>query len=313
MRPNFDPQSLVIHGMHGLGDNVMMRAPVRKWLATRPQTTFYLDSPWPCVFADLACDRLRIIRKQSRLRTQAKNAARERAKFYTGPAPTAPFIRVAYRPNDVRVTGNVLRAMMATCGLDWRDADMSMPFRQEWGTRAAELIRTFNIKKPILFCRPPTLRQEWLNDARNPDPTAFAALFESIRKEFFVVSVADLAPNIEWVDGVRVSADLALHSGQLNIEDIMALMAYSALVFCPPGFATVLAMAIGTPVVTVFGGYQCGRTLDFAPPKSRHLFIDPITPCDCFSHSHACQKSIDLPAALDRLQSFVGSLTAPRG
>jgi hypothetical protein len=308
--PVLDPRSLLINGMHGLGDNVMQRAVIRRYLQ-RVQGTIYLDSPWPTLYADFDPERLKLIRKESRLRTQRKNAEREAASFYTGPVPRTRAVTVNYRGITARETNStVLATMLRAAGLEPEGgADFTIPHRPEWAGRARSIFAKIGATKPVLFYRPPTLRQEWLNPARNPEPGAFATLLESIRSRFFLLSVADLEPNVEWLAGVRIVPDHKFHEGELDLDAMLAVMAHSALVFTGPGFATVMAMALSVPSVTVFGGYQPARSLAFAPPRVPTLFIEPIKPCDCYRHAHDCPKALNLPFELTRLHAFVGGLT----
>jgi hypothetical protein len=55
-------------------------------------------------------------------------------------------------------------------------------------------------------------------------------------------------------------------------------------------------------LVAVFGGHEAARFYDHGDP--RHLFVQPIEPCECFNKRHACDKRIDLPRELARLASF---------
>lgn len=315
MPPLFEPGSVIVQGMHGLGDNVMTRAGVRKLLAEIPGT-IYLETPWPAIFTDLESERLKLVFKMSRLRTQAKNAKREFGRFYKGVLPGARTIRPMYRGVRLREQDEtVLAELMRSMGVEPANADFRIPMRADWAKIAADYFKRIGADgKPVLFYRPATLRTEWLNASRNPEPQAYAALLAAIRKDFFVLSVADLIPNVEWIDGVRVSPDAAFHNGELSIEVIMAIMAHSALVYCAPGFSTVLAMALGVPCVTVFGGYQSGRSLQFAPPSSPSLFVEPVKPCECFRHDHRCTKAIDLTKWTPLVKTFAElALTYERG
>src|SRR5512144_2511893 len=77
--------SVVIHGMHGMGDNLHQRAIVRQLLER--YDVVYLETPWPCIYHDLRGPRLRLIRKPTTLRTQAKNEERERQSYDVSMAP----------------------------------------------------------------------------------------------------------------------------------------------------------------------------------------------------------------------------------
>lgn len=302
-----DTKPIYAHGMHGLGDNIVIRAAVKRWLAQG--FTVYLDTPWPCVFADLMeGGKLFLIDKRSKLRTQAKNATRERDRFFRGAMPaTYHDITIRYPGSLVRSEGTMARAMFKAIGLQG-DADFSLPARDGWPARARRWIG--EPTKPVMIFRPLTVRAEWANPRRNPDQTAWETFFNVIRDRFFVVSIADIVPAHEWAAGRPLDADVRFHHGELDCEDVMAVMAAASLVYCAPGFATVMAQAIGTPVVTIFGGYQNGATLDMG--VGRYHFIDPIRSCNCFAHSHPCDKKIDIGAQLPKLQEFVGSLFVTR-
>ncbi len=149
-------------------------------------------------------------------------------------------------------------------------------------------------------------------NARNPDHEAYLALFNSIRDQFFVVSVADLVPNQEWIVGHRIEADAECHAGELEFETLAAVTSMAAIVFCSPGFAAVLAQAVGAPVATVFGGYERSSFFFEGKKSAPVLGIDPINPCECFAHDHACRKAIDIPAAKARLAEFADAAAESR-
>lgn len=86
---------------------------------------------------------------------------------------------------------------------------------------------------------------------------------------------------------------------------IAALTANADLVYCAPGFMTVMARAMQKPVITVFGGYESSDS--FKIGKGPYLGIDTIKPCSCFQHEHACVKEIDIEAASERIRSFVNA------
>ncbi len=82
--------------------------------------------------------------------------------------------------------------------------------------------------------------------------------------------------------------------------------------FSPAGFGPVLAQAVGTPSITVYGGRESFRTTQrggahLAPT----LGIDPIKPCDCHSHRHACRKFIDERKAFKDIEAFVNEVVIP--
>jgi len=289
--------TLIIHGLHGLGDNLRMRSIVKQLMLFHD---VWLETPWPCLFHDMD---IKFLAKSSKLRTQAKNAKRESVKFTKEQAPSkSRQIAVNYPPASVRQHGNVLAAMSAQAGVSIENFDLPIP--DEWDLRAKELIDSWNVTKPILIYRPLIERTEWSGcSARNPDKSSYSELFESIRDKFFIVSVADLVDDVEWMVSDPINADVTYHKGELDIEILAALVNRSAAVYSSPGFAAVLAQSVGTPSVVIFGGYENSQT--FSHNGYPYLGIDTIKPCDCFSHHHSCVKEINIPVAKDRLMEFV--------
>ncbi|MGB3042455.1 MAG: hypothetical protein WBB98_04645 [Xanthobacteraceae bacterium] len=294
--------ALLVKGMGGLGDCIRQRAILRQLME---KNEVVVESPFVSVYHDLIDDGLKVVPKRTSLRTQAKNAKREADKFHRYPASAHQVITVNYPPADVRRFGSVMAAMCAGSGADIKAADFRLPVPDEWRAKARSLVKT---DRPILVYRPLVDRpSDWGGcKARNPDHDAYAELFNSIRDRFYVVSVADLVPGKEWVVGHPVKADVEFHRGELEFETLAGLVAEAALVYCSPGFAGVLAQAVGTPVAMVFGGYERSRFFFEGAKDAPALGIDPINPCECFSHNHHCQKAINVPKAKSRLALFAG-------
>lgn len=293
--------SIVINGMHGLGDNLHQRSIVKQLMT---QYDVWLETPWPCLYHDLD---INLISKGSKLRTQAKNAKREADRFITGYAPAlSRKLQVAYAPDLVRKHGSVLAAMSAQCGT--KPEDFSLPIPNEWATRADKLIREWKPSKPIMIYRPLVERTEWSGcKNRNPDSRSYARLYRSIRDKYFVVSIADIEDGKEWITSEDVDVDRTYHSGELDVELLSALFKRSSLVYTSPGFAVILAQSVGTPVTCVFGGYENSRSFSAGAAFAPYLGIDTIKPCECFSHTHRCVKTIDIRKAMSMLDQFTES------
>ena len=289
--------------MLGMGDGIHQRAVVRKLL---PDYDIYLETTWPVLFHDMP--EVKLIRRHTNLRTQTKNAVREAGFFIENP-PFIPLVKkVWYRPADVRRHGSVLGAMLGNLGLSKDGADFSFPLKQEWIDKAGKITNT---KKPILIYRPLVERKEWGGCAnRNPDIEAYDELFSSVRDDFFVISVADLIDGVEWIVSKPIKADLEFHKGELPVEILAALVSHAALTFNSPGFMSILSRAVGTPNICVFGGYENSRS--FALGEGFYLGIDPENPCQCFSHTHSCDKRIDVYKAKKQIKEFLHDIAANR-
>ena len=296
---------LIVQGMHGLGDNVHQRAVIRLLLDAGHD--IWLRTPWPFLYHDLVGVRLRLVNIGYTLRTQGKNAKRESASFSRQTPPMiAPTLRVWYDHITVRASESFLGGMIRmTLRRGIEGADFRLPVPAPWRAKAQAMVGSTD--RPIMVLRPLVDRKEWVGcTARNPDPGAYVALYNAIRERFFVVSVADLAPRVEWLVGPELKADRTFHAGELDGEALAGLMAGAALTFCSPGFAIALSQAVGTPVVSIFGGHERSQFYAYGDRFAPTLGIDPINPCHCFSKTHRCDKRIDLDAARDKITDFVG-------
>lgn len=302
--------ALLLHGMHGLGDCLYERAIARQYL----QRGFdvWLESSWVSMFHDLIPLGLKVVRNSTALRTQRKNALRELAGFSRiSPPSSLRKIRVWYCPKDVRQYGSVLGAMCKSTECDVEQADFRLPIPPVWRAKAQAWIDQWRPTKPIMIYRPLVDRTEWGGGStRNPLPANYAKLFEAISERFFVVSVADLVPQKEWMVGKDVRVDVQCHAGELEFETLAALFSMSAMVFTSPGFAVPLAQAVGTPVACIFGGYQNSKSLSVGASYAPYLGIETIKQCDCFSNSHPCCKTIDMPPALKKIKQFADDASA---
>ncbi|MBN8956771.1 MAG: hypothetical protein J0H17_09350 [Rhizobiales bacterium] len=295
--------NLLIRGHHGLGDNLHQRAIVRQMMQWYD---VWIESSWVAPYHDLIAQGLKVVHKDTTLRTQTKNAARERSGFHRGPRP--PFkrqIKVYYTPNFVRTAGSVLGAMFMSIGLDPESMDFRMPVPDAWVQKARGFVGTPG--KPIMVYRPLVLRTEWNNEARNPEPVAYARIFKAIRDRYYVVSIADVEPNKEWIVGERIEADQAFHRGELDFEALAGLFSLASLVYCSPGFAVVLAQAVSTPVISAFGGYERAYSFSAGARFSPYCPIEPMNPVDDFKHEMSISKLIDVPAALAKVRAFIGT------
>lgn len=290
---------LRVEGMLGLGDNLHQRAVMRHLAQTHE---VWLETPWPQIYHDLP---VRCVPRQSRLRTQEKNA--RRGGYHARRAPAAAQRRrIWYTHDGIRKHGGFLAAMCAEAGVP--TGDFSLPIPQAWRDQAQVWLDRWQPDRPLMLYRPLVERTEWVGcQARNPDPEVYGALARTVRERFFCVSVADLVPRVEWAVSAPIGADVELHRGELPFEVLAALVAQAGLVWCSPGFMLVLAQAVRAPMVGVFGGHEAPRLYDHG--HRENLFIG--RGCDCFSKSHACDKSIDLDAASARLETFLADQAQP--
>ena len=297
---------MLVRGMHGLGDNIHQRAIIRALLKRDPNIA--LETAWPCIYHDLG---IQFIRKPVALRTQLKNAARESTKFIPGPLPhhSTNSLQISY--NRAAIAGppprSVLEVMFASAGIpeDYADADFRLPIPQEWHDHI-QGVPVFGAK-PLMIYRPLVVRPEWRGSGvRNAHPDQYAELITLVRDSFFVVSIADLEPNREWIVGPQLKADLTYNHGELSFEAMAALFERAALVFTSNGFPAILGPAVSTPTISVMGGFESSSWLADGAKFSPYLGIDTANPCNCGTASctRPCTKLLDMPRARAAIIEF---------
>jgi hypothetical protein len=303
---------LYVVGMLGFGDNLHQRAVLRELMRTHAVT---LATCHGCIYHDLVDQGLTLTFQRAHLRTQAKLQAREMS-LMKAPVPTGiETRRIFYGKTEIDRCGTIMGAMFGSVGLPVPERpEFSLPVPEAWRT-AIRVRMPATRGRPIMIHRPVTLRREWWGHARNPDLAAYDALYNAIAGRFFVISIADIEPNAEWIDGPPFQrADHYWHKGELSFPEIAALFCEAAMVFSPAGMSPILAQAVGTPVVVVYGGHESSRTTDRAGAHlAPTLMIDPDRPCDCHTHRHGCDKRISLAPAVERLAAFVDGLGVPPG
>ncbi len=307
-------------GMYGIGDNLHQRSVIIKLMETYD---VWLETCHVWVYHDLIERGLKLILRPTSLWMHARNIEQERQlhpgvyRLATEVPRGARVVRNWYHKHEIDVHGSIVETMHAVSGVSKHDVDFRISIKDEWRERARVVLATIGYRgdKPLMIYRPIVLRKEWDGHRRNPDPQHYSDLFGFARmqRNFFVLSIASLRRDVEWIVGHEQSADYKLHDGSLEMWVMAAVFAEANLVFCNAGMAPVLAQAVGVSSIVVYGGRESFRTTQRAGAHlAPTLGVDPINPCDCHSHSHDCQKSIDVAAQLPRIMEFVNANVAVR-
>jgi ADP-heptose:LPS heptosyltransferase len=310
-----DLPAIHIQGMHGLGDNIHQRAVVRQ-LMKRYRVT--LETSWPSVYHDFD---IGLARRNVSLRTQQKNSEREADKFVSRHPLTRSGMRISYTGQQVLASPSktILEVMCNVTGTSFAEADFSFPIPDSWDHALDAALGPLPDRargRPWVVYRPLCARPEWRGSmARNADPASYQELFNRIREQFFVISVADLVPTREWIVGPEMDADLKFHKGELHFELLAALMHRADLVFTSSGFAAVLGPAVGTPTISVIGGYEDTRCHDAGARHAPYLAIGPRVPCTCWTSAcmRDCAKTIDMQIAGPAIDDFVSQTCIQTG
>ncbi len=307
---------IVIRGHLGFGDCLHQRAIVREYMDRGEQVV--LETFYSAMYHDLRAKGLKIIPiKGHPARVREANAEFDSVSI---PFAGTQRFKLGYNAETVHRHGSILAAQYARCGLKMPEKpDFSLPVPDSWREITKTIARWQS--KPIMVYRPLVLNKLFHCDARLPDVDTYAALFESIRDNYHVVSVCNLGDYGEHIVGPEMPADIKFHKGELAFEELVGLYAEADLAFTCAGFAPVLAQAVGTPVVVVYGGHEGFSTTNSV---GRHLAptlaIEPDNVCECHAghytrgaggvlvkpeKTHECPKAIDLCEAKRSLWNFV--------
>lgn len=254
--------------MHGLGDTIYQRSVVRHFPGA------YVMTAWPELFADLD---VKCIRTGTRLWYTRRHI--ESSGFaWARPPLRAKHLDFSYGTKDPEP---ILAAIARKSG---KTPTMDLP---DFG---ASPVKT---DKPVAIVRPVTIRREWPNESRAPDPQYVAQAAEILRaKGFHVVSVLMTEDGKEWQVG-DVQADEVLHNRP--IVEVLAAVQNAALVVGGVGWIVPASLAMRVPSYIILGG-----ALRLNSPQriasgtdSEHIgWAWPDEPCQCARLDHACAKHI---------------------
>jgi hypothetical protein len=286
--PKSQPDLHVL-GMQGLGDNIFQRPFIHALSRTH---NVYLETSWPELYGDLPVKFVRPTGGYSRLRTQNKNMARSRVVWQ--PRPTR-FQRVRNSYQRAFQLGlSIINGMEQSFGIKLDPDLFYLP------ALPASPVKT---DKPIAFVRPVTLRSEWFNSARNPEPQYLLDIVEALRPTHHIVCIADIAEREEYFVGQPPKGDSEFLRGELPAMDMLALLAASDIVIGGVGFIIPAALALKKDCFVILGGQgghnAPGRVLDPRLDCSRIDFATPKDFCQCTNMRHECSKAIP-----DLMQQF---------
>lgn len=307
---------IVVRGHLGFGDCIHQRALVRTLMERGDEVV--LETFYSALYQDMRAEGLKL-RPISGHPPRVRESGGFVQDLVNVPYDAMHF-RLSYNAHAVHEHGSILAAQYACVGLTMPERpDFSLPVPLSWRTLA--LLKIGETSKPIMVYRPLVLNNLFHCEARLPNVDVYAKLYESIRDQYYVVSVCNLGDYGEHIEGPEMPADVKFHRGELSLEALAGLYAEADLAFTCAGFAPVLAQAVGTKTVVVYGGHEGFRTTNSVGAHlAPTLAIEAINQCECHgghytrgtrgelvkpSKTHECDKTIDLDAALKSLQTFI--------
>lgn len=269
---------ILFEGMYGLGDNIYQRPFLRYYPGA------FIRTPWPELYSDLD---VRCVRSDTTLRTQQKNETRTEYEFFE-PPKDARRVRIFYGPQEL-ANGGIIEAFRG-------QFDVTGPLTFDL-PGFNDLHRRIPTDCRIAVIRPATVRTEWASASRNPDPQYLNVAAKILKlRGFFVVSVADTEPGVEWIVGQAPAADLMLHKGELSLTQLCTLYERAACVVSPVGFSIPMAIAYNTPLFVVAGGrggHNAPEVVtDPEMPLDKTRWAIPVNYCRCIDANHNCDKTI---------------------
>ena len=261
---------MIIAGMNGLGDGLFQRAFVKNLRAP-----VYLQTPWPELYSDIPG--VHFVRSATRLRTQQKNLARQAATVWER-QPSGAVRQISYGKEGI------MNGMRGAFGVE--PAELDLP-----------PLPPSPVDGDYVVVRPVTIRAEWVAESRNPLPE-YVARAAAVAKDagLTVVSVADLVPGVEWALDPLPVADIQYHAGELDVLNLLSLVANARAVIGGIGWIVPAVLAARVPAFIVCGGNGGfnAPALIAGPPldSSRVHFAIPDRFCRCTVARHNCDKRI---------------------
>lgn len=260
----------IFHAPHGFGDSIYTRGFVRHFPGS------YIETPWPEMYADLG---VHCTKPSQSFRVQTENMLASRYTWAQEPAGESK--RIFYgSPHLAR--GSIIQAFREQFGVE-PHFDLPPSSKPKAG-------------KPYAVLRPVTVRDEWKNESRNPDPAYIAEAAGILKAKGYTTVALAHANGDERLLG-HVEVDHALLRGELSTWECLDLVRNAAVCLGGPGWVVPACVAARTPLFIVYGG--CGghnAPEKILEPKTMDLtrigWAKPDRFCRCGMMDHACAREI---------------------
>lgn len=267
----------------GLGDTIYLRPFAKALIETGRWKEAYVETAWPQLFDDMP--EVKFVRHHEDLRTQQKNMNALSDTVWSK-KPSIPYAQ--WKPvgfwtgNDSVIDTLIKQTPIDPAVLNFDYPDFGPPL----------------VEPPYAMIRPVTVRGEWANPARNPDPQyVYQAAVMLKEAGYKIVSVADVDPPHENLIGDVPPADVSYHKGELDIRKLLALTRHASVVMGPVGWIVPATLAAHVPAIIIGGGSGHANAPEKIAPAimdtSVYRQILPDNFCrNCRSMAHACPKEI---------------------
>lgn len=290
-----------VEGLHGLGDNIYQRAFVRDMVLDK---LVMIRTPWPQLYMDL--ENVSFVYCQSPLRTQAKNV-----EMLEG--------QIAYNLRSVAEGCASFRYRFMYGSATLAVESITDTFRKICQPRQKLIfdLPTTNIQSKwvpphngmkYIVVKPPTVRHEWKNPARNPNTAAFKYVVDKLRDHYTIISVADVDESEEYFVDAPPESHIQFHRGELDVLTLIHLVRHAAACVGGVSWMVPMSIATGTPMFCMLGG----NGMHNAPEKitdqdqdtSKMFWHYPDNFCRCDNPMHNCDKYTDVHRLEKDLELF---------
>lgn len=155
--------------------------------------------------------------------------------------------------------------------------------------------------------RQATLRTEYYNVARNPDPLAIPTVVQLLQKngiewlhlnDLWADGEAELQSRAggfvtghgEVLDGPPYTASAMACRGEFSLVTLLDLVERATCIVAPMSWLAWAGAAMGIPTLVVMGGFASAEKI-FGPCRPRTLVVlEPKPFCACYNPRHQCEK-----------------------
>lgn len=279
---------VLVECMQGIGDQIYSRPFVR--LLAR-ENEVYLKTVLPDLFSDIPGIKF-LDPGEPKYRTQKKNFT---AVDFVKPVRYHRKINWHYGHLELKKHGIVSHMEHA---FGFEPGVNKIKFNLPSWPDAEQLVDdTIFTAKKIAIVRPPTIRKEWVNVSRNPNPHYVNWCARMLRDAgYYVISIAYCEEGQEWLEGDEPPADLHLHRGELGLKGTLTLIKRAHLVVGGSGFIIPASISARTNLFVIFGGRGAydnpHKVFDLRMDMKKIGWAMPENFCRCNQMEHDCDKTI---------------------
>lgn len=280
-----------IKSFHGIGDTIYIRPFIKE--INNMGIDVYMDTSIPQLFKDLK--HVKLIKPDILWRTQSNNISNNSndISWYQGEIPTfsrGTIIDPLYGSEDL-IKSSVISSFEEKMNISFDKLEMDYP----------ETLNRHGIQIPkgkkLAIIRPVTIRAEWECSSRAPLPNYISWCSKVLMNSgYYVISIADIERNEEWLLEPSPEAHLYLYNRELTIEQTLSLIQDADIVVGGSGFIVPAAIAAKVPLFIIFGGRggfdAPWKILDLRMDLTRVGWALPDNFCRCTNMKHDCNKTI---------------------